>query len=436
MKNFFNLIIKDFVLFWNDKVAVSLTFIVPVALIYIFGSIFGGNIGGASGIRMAFLNQSNSSLGKKLEKVLDTGKTFILVKKYKDDNGKLIPFDTSSIKDFVRNGKISSALVIPKDAVTDTSAAFKLKFYYDPKNDIEMQLTQGMLQKIVMENLPDLFQRGMMKQSEKFLGKDTGKVFNKDLAKVIGRYFKIDPEKILSVNNIDDTSGSNRAGGNGAMGFFDNILQLDKQQLIGKEISNPNVTRNVGGTALMFLLFTLTASASSLFDEQKSGVMLRLLSAPVSPLHILWSKYVYSILLGIVQLLILFVAGAVMFKIDIFSNFHNLLIVIIAGATACTAFGMLLAAFCKTSAQASAWGTFLILVMSAVGGAWFPTFLLPQFIQTLSKGTIVFWTVDGFIQVLWRGAPFKDILPNLAFLFGTALVINTISVLKFRKKQF
>jgi ABC-2 type transport system permease protein len=428
-------VLKEFVLFWNDKVAVMLTFIVPIALIYVFGSIFSGDFSGSAEIRMAFLNESGSAIGKKLEKALDTSKTFVLVKTFTDENGRKKKFDASSIKEFVKNGKISSALVIPSDAVSDTSPAVKLKFYYDPKNDIEMQLTQGMLQKIVMESVPDIFQRGMMKQSEKFLGRDTGKVFNKELAKVVGKYFKIAPEKIISSYSDSAYSASNDSGKRKGMDFFSNILQLEKEQLVGKEIKNPNVTRNIGGTALMFLLFALTGASTSLFDEKKSGVMLRLLSAPVSPQQILWSKYIHNMLLGIVQLLALFIAGMLMFRVDIFSNFFNLLVVIIAGAAACTAFGMLLAAFCKTSAQASAWGTFLILTMSAIGGAWFPSFLLPKFIQTLSKGTIVFWTVDGFIQTLWRGAALKDILPNIAFLFGVAGILNALSIWKFRKTQ-
>lgn len=435
MKNIYNLVVKDFILFWNDKVAVSLTFFIPIALIYLFGSIFSGDFENSSGIHMAFLNQSNSAIGKKLEKALDSSKTFLLIKKMKDENGIAKPFDTNSIKSYVKNGKVSSALVIPVDAVSDTSAGLKLNFYYDPKNQIEMQMTEGMLQKTIMENIPELFRKSMMKQSEKLLGNDTGKAFNKDMSKIIGRYFKIDPDALFrsySESSDSDTSST----GDGMKNFFDNILQLNKEQLVGQEVTNPNVTRNIGGTALMFLLFTLTGSAASLFDEQKSGVMLRLLSSPVSSMHLLWSKYIYSIILGVIQLVILFFAGALMFKINIFSNFLNLLIIIIAGATAATAFGMLLAAFCRTSAQANGWGTFLILTMSAIGGAWFPTFLMPQFIQALSKGTIVYWTVDGFIQVLWRGAPLKDLLPNLAFLFGAAAVINTISVLKFRKRQF
>jgi ABC-type multidrug transport system, permease component len=431
LKTVIALIKKEFILFWKDKVAVSLTFLVPAVLIFIFGSVFGGS-GNISGIHIAFINDSEAPIALKLEKTLDTTKTFFLIKKYKDEQGNEKRFDTNSVKDFVKKGSASAALVIPADAYTDTSLGLKLKYYYDPKNEIETQLIQGMLQKIVMESLPGMFMDNMWRRSEKYLGKDSGGQFNRQIASVIGKYYKVDTA-LLTHSNLNDTNSDT---GKKQTDFFSNMLQIDKEQLIGKEIVNPNVTRNVGGWALMFLLFTLTGAASSIFDEQKSGVILRLLSAPVSGVHILWSKYIFSILLGIIQLFVLFLAGMFFFKIDIFSNIFNLMLVIIAGATACTAFGMLLAAFCRTAAQANGWGTFLILTMSAIGGAWFPTFLMPGFIQVISKFTIVYWAVDGFLMVLWRGASFTDILPNLAFLFGTAVVINTISIIRFRKRQF
>lgn len=432
MKTVINLIRKDFIVFWKDKVAVSLTFLVPIVLIYIFGSVFGG-AGEMRGISLALLNNSKAPVARTLEKTLDTTKAFYIIKTYKDDNGIEKKFDTLTIKEYVKKGSASAALVIPEDAYTDTSVGLKLKYYYDPKNEIENQVLQGLLQQTVMQSLPELFQQNMWRRSQNFLGMDSGSMFNHQIATVISKYFKVDTAAILH----PDLNNTNvKSTGKAESGFFKDILQLDKQQLVGKEVINPNVTRNVGGWALMFLLFTLTGAASSLFDEQKSGVILRLLSAPVSGVHILWSKYLYSILLGVVQLFILFVAGMLLFKIDIFSNFLNLMIVIIAGATACTAFGMLLAAFCRTAAQANGWGTFLILTMSAIGGAWFPTFLMPGFIQTISKFTIVYWAVDGFLQVLWRGASLKDILPNLAFLFGVSALINTISIIQFRRKQF
>jgi ABC-type Na+ efflux pump permease subunit len=141
LKAFWVLYKKEYRLFFNDMVAVSLTFFVPIFLIFIFGSIFGRS-GEPSGIHLGFINNSKAPIAKKLEYTLDTMKTFVLIKTYTNDEGKQVEFDTTSLKDYIKKGNISSGLVIPEDAYTDTSFGLKLKFYYDPKNDMEMQIVQ------------------------------------------------------------------------------------------------------------------------------------------------------------------------------------------------------------------------------------------------------------------------------------------------------
>jgi ABC-2 type transport system permease protein len=432
LKTILNLIKKDYILFWHDKPAVSLTFLVPIILIYIFGSIFSGG-GSPQGIRMAFINNSNASVAKKIETALDTSSSFKIIKSYINDKGKEVKFDTNSVKDFIRRGNASAALIIPEDAYTDTSTSLRLKFYYDPKNAIEMQMIQGLLQQTIMAEIPSVFTASMQRKAESYLGMEKGSSFNRQIASVISKYYNVDTSVILHgmKYSFSDSVGSDssRKAGN----FFSNILQMDKEQLVGANVTSPDATRSVGGWAVMFLLFTITGASTSLFDESKSGVILRILSSPISRVQILWSKYLYNISLGCIQLFVLFFMGYLLFNINIFSNFLNLVLMIIAASAASTAFGMLLAAFCKTAAQASGLGTFLILTMSAVGGAWFPTFILPPFIQIISKLTIVYWAVDGFLKVLWNGYGFMDILPYLGVLIAIAVVVNLVSLWKFKR---
>ena len=137
--------------------------------------------------------------------------------------------------------------------------------------------------------------------------------------------------------------------------------------------------------------------------------------------------------LGFIQLCILFAFGALLYKIDIISNFFNLLIIVVAAATACAAFGMLLASISRTAAQANGLGTLLILTMSSVGGAWFPTSFMPSYVQMFSKLTLVYWAMDGFLKVLWSGSGIIDILPNIAILLSIAIVITLISIWQFKK---
>jgi len=431
LKTILHLVKKDYILFWKDKMSVSLTFVIPIVLIFIFGKVFSGS-SGPEKIELGFINNSTAPIADKLEKTLDTTKTFKLIKTYKDEKGNEVKFDTNTIKRYVTTGKFSSALVIPRDAYNDTSFGLKLKFYYDPKNDLEMQVVEGVLQRTIMQSVPEIFGLSMQRQSNNFLGREKGTMFNTEMAKVIGKYFDVDTSKILS-NMRNPQMQTQKDTGSKQFNFFDNILNLEKHQLVGTEVSNPWATRSVGGWAMMFLLFSITGAASSLFDEKKSGVVLRILASPVTRTQILWSKYIYNMTLGIIQLMIMFIAGMLLFNIDIFSNFLNLFILIIASSFACTGFGMFLSSVSRTSQQANGWGTLLILTMSAIGGSWFPISFMPQYIQFFSKLTLVYWSVDGFLTVLWRGAGFTEVLPNILILLGIALVINIISIYNFRK---
>jgi ABC-2 type transport system permease protein len=285
LKAVLSLIVKEYKLFWSDRVAVSLTFIVPMVLIFIWGQVF-GNLGrGDQRLRLAFVNNSTAPIAKKIESVLDTTKSFRLIKSYTDDKGREVAFDTNSVKDYVRKGNVSAALVVPADAYTDTSLGLKLKFYYDPKDQMEMQMIQGLLTQTIMSQIPPLFFQGMQRQALKFLGADSGRAFNTAIASTVGKFFKIDLRWVT--NPLTDTSFDSFSSGSGSRNFFKNILQLQEEQLVGKEVANPWATRAVGGWAMMFLLFAMTGSSTSLFDEKKSGVVQRILASPISRVHIL-----------------------------------------------------------------------------------------------------------------------------------------------------
>ena len=265
MKTVLNLIKKEYRLFWADRVAVSLTFIIPILLILLWGSIFGNANSGPENLRLAFVNNSHTSVTQRIERVLDTTKTFKLIKSYTDENGKLVVFDESTVKDYIRKGNAAAALVIPTDAYTDTSLGLKLKFYYDPRNEMEMQIIQGVLQQTIMSQLPEVFLQSGQRYALQQLGHDSGNAFNRGIARVISEYFDVDTSRINDIR-LDDSTLVGGGGGNN--NFFSNVLRLEKEQLVGKEVTNPWAARSVGGWAMMFLLFTMTASSTSLFDEK------------------------------------------------------------------------------------------------------------------------------------------------------------------------
>jgi ABC-2 type transport system permease protein len=227
-----------------------------------------------------------------------------------------------------------------------------------------------------------------------------------------------------------DGSGT---GTEGTTDVLASIVKIDNVQVAGLGVKSPMATALVGGWAMQFLLFALTASATALFRERDQGIFQRVLSAPVSRGDILWSKFLYGICLGLLQLVVLFFAGHILYGIEIGSQFGFLVLVCVFAAAACTSFGMLIAAISPTPEAARGLSTFAILFMCAIGGAWFPVSFMPEFIQRFSRLTLVYWAMEGFSQVLWSHDTLVELLPTLGYLTLMTSAVMGFSVWRFNK---
>lgn len=443
------LFLKDVVLFCRDRTSLSLTFLVPGVLIYIFGNVFGVNreSSGPVGIPLAIVNQAEKSIAaESIIAALRTEKTFRVITTTKDANNAEVPFTEERVRAMFRENRLRFALIFPPDTQSDERFGLKVKFLNNPRNEIETQTVNGILQKTIFTAAPSALLDSLRKHAIASIGAEPAKRFYRNIAQAIAQSFGANPDEVyedMMKGDLLDSSPSPTSGGgaNNAANdrisgdFLARIVKIESEQLAGQKVKNAAATRSVGGWAVMFLLFSVSGAATSLFDEKKAGLFHRLLAAPVRRSHILWSKYIFCTLMGLVQLTALFIAGSLLFKIDITSNLGNLILISLAASSACTAFGMLLASIARSPAAASGIATFLILAMSALGGAWFPTSLMPDFIQALSKLTLVYWAMEGFLQVLWADCTFAELLPVLGVLLGIAAVINAVSVWRFNRGQ-
>lgn len=444
MNPILTLFLKDIAHFRRDRTSLLLTFVVPAVLIYIFGNVFGVNreSTGPVGIPLAVVNQAaGAKSADAIITALQKEKTFRLITTSRDANGTDVPLTEEKVRSLFRENRIRFALIFPPDTESDDTFGLKVKYLNNPRNDIETQTVNGILQKTIFMAAPSVLMDSLRKRATQAIGAAGTESFYRSIARSVGQSFNTDSEKIFDemmrgdILTASSSSGDKPDGGTAPADFFDRIIKIDSEQVSGKQVKNAAATRSVGGWAVMFMLFSVSGAATSLFEEKKAGLFRRILAAPVRRSHILWSKYLFCTVLGIVQLAALFVAGKLLFRIDITSNLANLILICLAASSTCTAFGMLLASIARSPAAASGIATFLILTMSALGGAWFPISLMPDFIQSLSKLTIVYWAMEGFLQVLWANCSFRDLLPYLGVLVGIAAVINAISVWRFNRGE-
>lgn len=432
---------KDFRCFFADKAAVSLTFVVPFVLIYLFGQVFGVNRSesGPTGIPLAVLNLSPNPGATALVDALKAEKTFKIITGVKQADGSEKPFTEDELRTRMRANAFRFAIVLPADLVSDERLGVRLKILSNPRNDIETQMVNGVLQKTLFTAAPELLGQSLQANARAAIGAERMDNFNRGIARAVAQAFGEDEATVLQNLEagrfgLDATrTGTGSPANADSSDLLERILKIETEQVAGQDVKSPAATRIVGGWAMQFLLFALSASATALFAERDQGLFQRLLSAPVTRAHLLWSKFLYGVCLGLIQLLVLFIAGRILFGIEVEKNFVLLAVVCAFAAGACTAFGLLLAAIAPSAEAARGLATFLILVMSAVGGAWFPISLMPEFIQQLSKLTLVYWAMEGFAQVLWNGDGLIALLPTLGILTGITVVVMAIAIWRFNR---
>ncbi len=188
------------------------------------------------------------------------------------------------------------------------------------------------------------------------------------------------------------------------------------------------------GFAVMFLLFGVMIGTEGLLEERDKGTMARLIVAPVPRSSILGGKLAAQFLVSLLQISLLFAAGHFIFNMDTGNSLPGLVLMVAITAYTATAFGLLLAALVKTRRQASAFGVLTILLMSALGGSWWPLDIVPPFMRTLGHVTINAWALDGIKGLILHGQGFFDILPQAGVLFayGTVCFLAGVKLFRFR----
>jgi len=192
-------------------------------------------------------------------------------------------------------------------------------------------------------------------------------------------------------------------------------------------------TQYVPGFAVMFLLFTAVQSgAISLIKEQEAGTLRRLVTAPISKAEIIGGKIASTFIRGFVQLTVLIYFGHVVFDLDLGSDILALFVLIAAVTMASTGLGLLVAVHVKTVDQADSVSLLLVMLMSAIGGSWWPLSLQPQFMQDMAHFTITAWAMDGFYDLLYFDMGLAGILEEVKWLVLMMIIFFGIAISRFK----
>ncbi len=199
------------------------------------------------------------------------------------------------------------------------------------------------------------------------------------------------------------------------------------------EIASFNTSNFVlPGYLTMFVFFTAAMGAEALARERQTHTLERLMANGVRRESLIVGKFLAGAIIGVVQVAIMWIVGALAFNIDLGASPTAVILLSLLMVVASAAFGVLLASFVHNVRTASAAGVLTSLVLAPIGGSWWPLFITPPFMQSLGRLTPHGWANGGLNKLMLFGAEFADVLPEMAALAIFAVVFLSLALWRFR----
>lgn len=188
------------------------------------------------------------------------------------------------------------------------------------------------------------------------------------------------------------------------------------------------VQQSVPAWSLFAMFFLVIPLSVTFVKERHQGSLARLKAMNVPPSLIMAGKIVPYFIINQVQIVLMLLVGRYVVPmlggdvLEIGNSPQSLAALTFAASIAAIGWGLLVAAFCKTSEQATVLGGTSVIIFGAIGGIMVPKFIMPSFMQKLSTLSPMSWGLEGFLDVFVRNGGLFDTLPRCAALLAFGMV--------------
>jgi ABC-2 type transport system permease protein len=421
----------------RDRVAQGLRFVLPIAFFSLFAVVFGSVSRGVPRIELLVVDEDGSAVSRRFIAALaaDPG----LAVTQAQPGGA--PLTRAGAEQRLARGDAPVALVVrpgfgaslgppsgPGDGLDGGLAGgAAVDLLVDTSNPVARQIVAGRVQRAVVTAAPDLLLEHALTMFER-----AGGAFTASQRSAADQWLAL-----LRARAPDAGASTGAAAGPGApLPLPTDLVQVHVVDLLAASPDKSPVNAfYAAGLGVMFLLFSTMGIAGALLDEERSGTLERLLCSSLGMGRLLVGRWLFGVLLGVAQISVMFLWGALVFDVDLFAPRHlaGFALMTVATAAAAASFGMFLATLCRTRSQLDGVGAIVILIMSALGGSMFPRFLMPAWMKQVGLITFNAWAVDGYQKVFWYEQGPLALWPQLSVLAGIAVALLALARLLARR---
>jgi len=385
----------------RDRGALALNFILPLALFSIFALVFGGRRDSTPRVKVLVVNQDTSAFSQRIVTGMKQAGSLDVRTRPDSINGSAQPeYTIATATAGVREGTAPVAVVIPPglgdpgvEPLAGSAGHGEIRLLEDISDPVAPSVVSGTLKIVTM--------RAVLEDRT-------------DRLRDVPDAAQHRPETPAETPRLADEG-----------------IAVVANNVVGENKRNPLISFYAAGIGVLFLLFSASGTSAALIEESDNGTLDRILSSRVAMTSLLLGKLTYNSMLAFVQLVLMFIWGWAVFKVDLWTHIPGFVVMGITTAVTVAAFGLFLASLCRTRAQLGAFSYLIILAMSSVGGSMFPRYLMPAAMQKAGLLTINAWAIEGFTKVFWRDEQIIQLWPEVSVLLAAAvcfLVVARVAV--------
>ena len=376
----------------GDRTALFFMLALPVAIIVIIGSTFGGQ----SRLRVGLVvpgqtggTGQTSAVAERLGRALESADG-VEVKRFDD---------VDSLRRAVRRFTVSAGVVVPPDADQRlaTTGSAELSVVVLPTSDEVLTVRRTL-----------------------------GGIVDEVGAPLAAASFAVDQTAVSFDEAVPTADGLARSGAGGAIA----VTAIDVGKGAGRDIGQ--FSRTAPQNLVLFTFITAMTSATLLVKARRTGILRRALASPTGLGVQLAGMAGGWFLLCLLQSLLIVAVGAVGFGVDWGDPLAAAALIVVFALLGCGA-GLLVGSLGVNEDRVGAITPIVGMVAGALGGCMVPLEVFPDSMRTVARAVPHYWAVDAWESLVFDGAGIAEIAVNLAVLAAIAAVLLTVATLTMRR---
>lgn len=464
MQKIWNVVWLNIKLIMSDRSELVSILVLPLVFTVVFGVVF-GNMGTELKVKVAFVDEDDSSYSKQVKELLKEEDSFSIETKTRKE-----------AEDLLSKKEASAGVIVDKSFGRDVKNGVKtnieiLKLPDSNRALAVVEVVSGIAERITANaKSAQVVQDLLNKARQDFLDKPLPSP--KKQSESSGQTEQAPSEDIETSGSISGMSGKQAA--QLARTPVKNLPELIKQELtktfpyleknpdfeelysradevwkpdppvsiVAKEVVASEVrgdstlaqgfSHSSLGFTLLFVMFIVFGGAQGILEERELGTLSRLLTTPSTRVQLLLGKIVGLYMTGVLQAFILITVGTLAFNVPWGRDPLPVILIIGLFILATTGLAIFLSAVSRTRGQMIAMTNVLVISLAMLGGCFWQIEITPPFMQNIAKAIPTGWAMSGLVDVVVRNQGLSEaMLPSLV-LAGFAIIFF-IAGLKFLK---